>query len=115
LAIRAALTRDHGSAAHVMTVERTAATVSATKGRSIVASRQPNSNYAHRRQASEVAETVAAQKHENPDGSLLESTSFGLKTEQWNAFVAALDASPRDLPRLRRLLDEPSVFELPEF
>jgi uncharacterized protein (DUF1778 family) len=36
---------------------------------------------------------------------------FSLNAEQWTAFMAALDAPPRDLPRLRRLLDEPSVFE----
>lgn len=39
---------------------------------------------------------------------------FGLNVEQWTAFLAALDAPPRALPRLRRLLDEPSVFEAPE-
>lgn len=39
---------------------------------------------------------------------------FSLDTEQWIAFLAALDAPPRELPRLRRLLDEPSVFEAPD-
>lgn len=39
---------------------------------------------------------------------------FTLDAEQWEEFMAALDAPPRDLPRLRRLLDEPSVFEAPE-
>ncbi len=36
---------------------------------------------------------------------------FELDAEQWEAFRAALDAPPRPLPRLRRLLTEPSVIE----
>jgi uncharacterized protein (DUF1778 family) len=35
---------------------------------------------------------------------------FQLSPEKWEAFIAALDAPPRDLPRLRKLLSEPSVF-----
>lgn len=35
---------------------------------------------------------------------------FHLSPEKWNAFVAALDAPPRDMPRLRALLNRPSVF-----
>ena len=38
-------------------------------------------------------------------------TRFGLNAEQWTAFLAALDAPPRDLPRLKRLFEEPSVIE----
>lgn len=37
---------------------------------------------------------------------------FGLDAERWAAFQAALDAPPRKVPRLRKLLQEPSVFEL---
>jgi uncharacterized protein (DUF1778 family) len=36
---------------------------------------------------------------------------FGLSAEQWKEFQAALDASPRKLPRMKKLLSEPSVFE----
>lgn len=36
---------------------------------------------------------------------------FGLDAKQWAAFQAALAAPPRSLPRLERLLAEPSVFE----
>lgn len=36
---------------------------------------------------------------------------FGLDAERWEAFLAALEAPPRPMPRLRRLLSEPSVFE----
>lgn len=36
---------------------------------------------------------------------------FMLDDEQWQAFQAALDRPPQDLPRLRRLLSEPSIFD----
>ncbi len=36
---------------------------------------------------------------------------FGLDAERWEAFLAALEAPPRPMPRLQRLLTEPSVFE----
>jgi uncharacterized protein (DUF1778 family) len=36
---------------------------------------------------------------------------FGLDTIQWEAFQVALDAPPRQTPRLAKLLREPSVFE----
>ncbi len=36
---------------------------------------------------------------------------FGLDAGRWEAFLAALDAPARKLPRLQRLLTEPSVFE----
>lgn len=36
---------------------------------------------------------------------------FALDEERWRAFLAALDAPPRPLPRVERLFAEPSVFE----
>lgn len=36
---------------------------------------------------------------------------FGLDADRWTAFVAALDAPPRPLPRLARLLGEPGPFD----
>ncbi|WP_225977475.1 DUF1778 domain-containing protein [Nostoc sp. CENA543] len=36
---------------------------------------------------------------------------FALDDEQWQAFQNALDAPTAEKPRLRRLLNEPSVFE----
>lgn len=36
---------------------------------------------------------------------------FTLDTAQWAAFQAALNAPNRKLPRLKKLLQEPSVFE----
>ena len=38
--------------------------------------------------------------------------SFQLDPEQWELFVAALDAPPQVHPRLARLLQEPSTVEL---
>lgn len=35
---------------------------------------------------------------------------FGLDVERWAAFMAALEAAPRELPRLKRLFEEPGVF-----
>lgn len=36
---------------------------------------------------------------------------FRLNDTQWAAFMAALDAPPRTVPRMKRLLNEPSIFE----
>ena len=43
--------------------------------------------------------------------ALANRTQFALQGAQWNAFMAALDAPPRRLPRLRRLLKEPGFFD----
>src|SRR5579885_2825372 len=43
--------------------------------------------------------------------TLADRTRFVWNAEQWKAFLAALDAPPRELPRLKRLFQEPSVFE----
>lgn len=44
-------------------------------------------------------------------GELLSNRrQFALDAVQWAAFQAALDAAPRDMPRMKQLLDEPSVF-----
>jgi uncharacterized protein (DUF1778 family) len=36
---------------------------------------------------------------------------FQLDDEQWAAFLAALDAPPQPMPRLQRLLTQPSALE----
>ena len=36
---------------------------------------------------------------------------FGLNAEQWEAFQTALDASPRTLPRIEKLMQEPGIFD----
>lgn len=43
--------------------------------------------------------------------TLADRQLFGLNAEKWEAFLKALDAPPRDLPRLQRLFTEPSVFD----
>jgi uncharacterized protein (DUF1778 family) len=41
---------------------------------------------------------------------LADRRSFHLDEERWRAFVAALDAPARNLPRLRKLLVEQGIF-----
>jgi len=41
---------------------------------------------------------------------LADRRAFHLSPEQWEAFVMALDAPPRDMPRLRKLLNERGIF-----
>ena len=43
--------------------------------------------------------------------ALADRRLFVLDQEQWNAFMAALDAPPQPRPRLERLLREPGVFD----
>lgn len=38
-------------------------------------------------------------------------TQFRLSAKQWREFQRALDARPKKLPKLRRLLMEPGVFD----
>jgi uncharacterized protein (DUF1778 family) len=45
------------------------------------------------------------------DMLLPDRRTFYLNTEQWKAFMEALDAPPRRHERLERLLTEPSVFD----
>lgn len=42
---------------------------------------------------------------------LADQAHFYLSPEKWKEFCAALDAPPRPLPRLRKLLAEPSVWD----
>jgi uncharacterized protein (DUF1778 family) len=63
---------------------------------------------ASRRSVSEfVLESALARANE----ALADRRSFGLNATQWKAFMAALDAPPRSLPRLERLLKEPGFFD----
>ncbi len=66
---------------------------------------------ASRRSVSEfVLESALARAEE----TLPDRRFFSLDAQRWAEFQAALDAPPRDLPRTRRLLAEPSVFESSE-
>lgn len=63
---------------------------------------------ASRRSVSDfVLESALARAEE----TLPDRRHFGLDAARWNAFLAALGAPTRPLPRLRRLLAEPSAFE----
>ena len=42
---------------------------------------------------------------------LADRTEFRLSTEQWRRFIDALDAPVQPLPRLRRLLESPTVLD----
>jgi uncharacterized protein (DUF1778 family) len=44
---------------------------------------------------------------------LADRVHFVLPPAQWEKFCAALHPPPRELPALRKLLTEPSVFEAP--
>lgn len=48
------------------------------------------------------------------DQDLADRVHFVLSAEQWTEFLAALEAPPREHPRLRRLLSEPTMFDPPE-
>lgn len=43
--------------------------------------------------------------------TLADRRSFQLDGQQWSVFMEALDASPRELPRLKKLFQEKSIFE----
>lgn len=40
-----------------------------------------------------------------------DDSSFSLDKKQWKKFVSALDAPPRNIAALRKLLTEPGVFD----
>jgi len=58
-----------------------------------------------------VSEFVLESALARADETLADRRTFGLNAAQWKAFLAALDAPPRLLPRLERLLKEPGFFE----
>ena len=45
------------------------------------------------------------------DEVLAERRHFGLDAEQWEAFQTALDAKPRPLPRVKKLMQEQGFFD----
>ena len=61
-----------------------------------------------------VSDFVLRSALDRADDTLPDRRYFGLNAEQWTAFMEALDAPPRDLPRMERLLREPSVVEIGE-
>jgi uncharacterized protein (DUF1778 family) len=59
-----------------------------------------------------VSEFVLESALSRADEALADRRTFGVTTTQWKAFIAALDAPPRPLPRLERLLKEPGFFDV---
>src|SRR5579871_2490234 len=58
-----------------------------------------------------VSEFVLESALARADAALADRRTFGLNAAQWKAFRAALDAPPRPLPRLKRLLKEPGFVD----
>ena len=58
-----------------------------------------------------VSEFVLESALARADEALADRRVFSLNAPQWKAFVAALDAPPRPLPRLKQLLREPGFFD----
>jgi len=61
-----------------------------------------------------VSEFVLESALARAEETLPDRRHFGLDAERWAEFQAALDAPPRPLEKLTKLLREPSVFEAPE-
>ena len=47
---------------------------------------------------------------EKPFQIVAEENRIRLPKEEWERFLAKLDEPPTDLPELRRLMQEPSIF-----
>jgi len=62
---------------------------------------------AHRSVSEFVLESALARA----DEALADRRTFSLNATHWKTFLAALDAPPRPLPRLERLLSEPGFFD----
>jgi uncharacterized protein (DUF1778 family) len=58
-----------------------------------------------------VSEFVLQSALERADEALADRRRFSLSPTDWKKFRAALDAPPRELPRLRRLMNEPGFFD----
>jgi uncharacterized protein (DUF1778 family) len=61
----------------------------------------------HRSMSDFVMESALSRAEE----MLADRRIFGLDAEKWAAFQAVLDAPARSLPRMQKLLEEPSFFD----
>ncbi|MEE9355670.1 MAG: DUF1778 domain-containing protein [Methylococcaceae bacterium] len=73
--------------------------------------------------AKEALQAAAALRHKSVSEFILDSAlgaanevladrrNFSLNAEQWEAFQSALDALPRPLPRIEKLMQEPGIFD----
>jgi len=60
-----------------------------------------------------VSQFLLSSALERAHETLADRQHFGLDAERWRAFMAALGGPPRALPRLERLLREPTPFDPP--
>ncbi|MHB1560281.1 MAG: type II toxin-antitoxin system TacA family antitoxin [Isosphaeraceae bacterium] len=58
-----------------------------------------------------VSEFVLESAIVRADETLAGRTRFGLDADRWQMFLSALDAPPREIPRLARLFQEPGPLE----
>ena len=58
-----------------------------------------------------VSEFVLESALARAEETLADRRHFGLDAERWEAFMAALEAPPREIPELERLMRERSIFE----
>lgn len=58
-----------------------------------------------------VSEFVLQSALERADEALADRRLFSIPSEKWGDFMAALDAPPRDVPRLSNLLGQKTPFE----
>lgn len=58
-----------------------------------------------------VSEFVLESALARAEETLADRRRFDLSSEQWEAFMAALEAPPRNLARITRLFREASIFE----
>ncbi len=74
-------------------------------------------------EAKQILQQAAKQRHttisqfvlesalDSASAVLAECSRLNLSAEQWEAFMAALDAPPRRHPRMERLLNEPTILD----
>lgn len=58
-----------------------------------------------------ISEFVLESALARAEETLADRRRFGLDAERWAAFMDALDAPPRDVPRIQKLLHERGVFD----
>lgn len=66
---------------------------------------------AARLKATTMSEFVLEQAFLAAQQLIADQSHFTLPKKQWNAFCAALDAPPKSIPELRRLLTKPGIFD----
>jgi uncharacterized protein (DUF1778 family) len=59
-----------------------------------------------------VSDFVLTSALERADEALADRHAIALDAADWMKFLAALDAPPRPMPRMKKLLNEPGIFDL---